>query len=154
LDPLDAIIEAVALHRGWLEDARSKGDASATVRRWTRRMEALQAAAAELRRWRAANRPLAPDAGDLADLPPALLRELSGPRIDPLEEHILAVVRAAGEGGVELNRLLVELYRRFGLVQTRKALNNKAYRMTVKGLIAQVEGRRGAYRLPDGDSGG
>jgi hypothetical protein len=148
MDPLDAIIEAVALHRGWLEDARSKGDAGATVRRWTRRMEALQAAAAELRQWRLANRPLAPDPGDLTDLPPALLKELSGPKIDPLEDQILAVVRAAGQDGVELNRLLVELYRRFGAVQTRKALNNKAYRMTAKGLIDQVEGRRGTYRLP------
>ena len=78
-----------------------------------------------------------------------LAREDDDARLDIVGGEI-----GAGEGGVELNRLLVELYRRFGLVQTRKALNNKAYRMTVKGLIAQVEGRRGAYRLPDGDSGG
>lgn len=148
VDPLDAIIEAVALHRGWLEEARSKGDAGATVRRWTRRMDALQAAAAELKQWRAVNQPLTPDAGDLADLPPALLKELSGPKVDPLEDQILTVVRASGEDGVELNRMLVELYRRFGAVQTRKALNNKAYRMVAKGLIAQIEGRRGTYRLP------
>jgi hypothetical protein len=113
-------------------------------------MEALQAGAAELRQWRAANQPLAPDAGDLSDLPPALVKELSGPKADPLEDQILTVVRAAGAEGVALNRLLVELYRRFGEVQTRKALNNKAYRMAAKGLIDQVEDRRGTYRLrPD-----
>jgi hypothetical protein len=149
VDPLDAITEAVALHAGWLEEARRKGNADATVRRWTLRMQALREAAEELRRLRALHGPVsgAPlDAADLADLPPALIAELSGPKTDALEDQILAIVQAAG-GAVELNRLLVELYRRHGQVHARKAINNKCYRMALKGLIHPVAGQRGAYTL-------
>ncbi len=146
MDPLDAITETIALHAGWLEEARQKGNADGTVRRWTRRMKALQEAADELGRLRALHRPVLRDTGDLGDLPPALLAELSGPRTDPLEDRILALAGAA-EGGIELNRLLIELYRRHGEVHTRKALNNKAYRMVQKGLLRQLDGRRGVYAL-------
>ena len=45
MDPVVAITEAVVLHAGWLEEARLKGNADATVRRWTRRMKALEEAA-------------------------------------------------------------------------------------------------------------
>jgi hypothetical protein len=79
-------------------------------------------------------------------LPPALITQLSGPKTDAFEEQILAIVRAAG-GPVELNRLLVELYRRHGQVHARKALNNKTYRMAQKGLIHQIPGQRGVYTL-------
>ena len=146
MDPLDAINETIALHAGWLEEARQKGNADGTVRRWTRRMKALQEAAGELARLRQLHRPVLRDPGDLDDLPPALLAELTGTRTDALEDQILALVGAA-EGGIELNRLLIELYRRFGQVHTRKALNNKAYRMVQKGLLRQIEGRRGVYTL-------
>jgi hypothetical protein len=146
VDSLDAITEAVALHAGWLEEARQKGNADATVQRWTRRMKALQQATEELQRLRALQRPAAGDAADLSDLPPALLAQLSGARTDPLEEQILAVIRAA-DGAVTLDRLLIALYRRHGQVHARKALNNKAYRMALKGLIHPVSGRRGAYSL-------
>jgi hypothetical protein len=149
MDPVDAITEAVALHAGWLEEARQKGNADATVRRWTRRMQALREAAAELRRLRVLNGPIstAPlGEADLADLPPALITQLSGQKTDAFEEQILAIVRAAG-GPVELNRLLVELYRRHGQVHARKALNNKTYRMAQKGLIHQIPGQRGVYTL-------
>jgi hypothetical protein len=149
MDPLDAITEAVALHAGWLEEARQKGNADATVRRWTHRMQALGEAAVELERLRILHGPVsgAPlEEADLARLPPALIAQLSGPKTDALEDQILAIVRAAG-GPVELDRLLVELYRRQGQVHTRKALNNKAYRMTQKGLLHQVPGQRGAYIL-------
>jgi hypothetical protein len=152
LDPLDAIHEAVALHAGWLEEARLKGNADGTVQRWTRRMHALQQAAQELHAFRA--REAAPqtpaesaDAQDnLSDLPPALLAQLSGPKTDRLEGQILDVLRSVG-GLVELNRLLIELYRRHGDVHERKALNNKAYRMVQKGLIRQAPDRRGVYGL-------
>ena len=147
MDALDAITETVALHAGWLQEARQKGNADATVQRWTRRMKALQQAAEELQRLRALHRPVSDDPVDLADLPPALLAQLSGPKTDALEARILAVVGAAG-GAIALDRLLIELYRRYGQIHTRKGLNNKAYRMVRKGLIHQAADRRGAYSLP------
>ena len=57
------------------------------------------------------------------------------------------MIEGATAGGIELNGLLIELYRRYGDVHERKALNNKAYRMVGKGLIRQVAGRRGVYAL-------
>jgi hypothetical protein len=147
LDALEAITETIALHAGWLEDARKKGNVDGTVRRWTRRMHALQAAARELEALRARLTPTMPEE-DLSDLPPALLAQLSGPKTDTLEDQILAVVAEAG-GSAELNRLLIGLYRKYGAVQERKALNNKAYRMVQKGLLSQIADKRGAYSLPD-----
>jgi hypothetical protein len=147
MDPLEAIDEAVTLCGGWLEDARAKDDA-AMVRWWSRRIDGLKAAAAELAALRASAGPLDPNAGDLNDLPSALLEQLSGRRADPLEDQILQTVRAAGPAGVGLDRLLIELYRRHGEVHERKSLNNKTYRMAGKGLIEQVGGQRGVYRAP------
>ena len=148
MDPLEAIKEAVTLYAGWLEEARVKDDGGATVRWWERRIAALDAAAQELTALRERTAPLNPDPGDLGDLPAALLEQLSGRRTDPLEDQILDAVRAAGDAGLGLDRLLIELYRRHGEVHERKSLNNKAYRMAGKGLIKQVEGQRGVYRLP------
>jgi hypothetical protein len=148
LDPLDAINEAVALHAGWLEEALQKGNTDGTVQRWTRRMHALQDAAKELAALRA-NRETPGGTGepdDMSDLPAALIAQLSGPKTDALEDQVLDVMRSVG-GQVELNRLLIELYRRHGDVHERKALNNKAYRMVQKGLIHQAPDRRGAYSL-------
>ena len=149
MDALEAIAEAIALHVGWLEEARQKGDRGGVYKRWALRLEALQSAAEELRRLRGLHGADRRGAEDMSDLPPALLAQLSGPRTDPLEAQILAVLRAAG-GPVELDRLLIELYRRHGDVHARKALNNKAYRMVNKRLIVQAPDRRGVYSLaPD-----
>ncbi len=147
LDPLEAITETVALHAGWLEDARKKGNVDGTVRRWTRRMHALQAAARELEALRARVAP-AKAHEDLSDLPPALIAQLSGPKTDALEDQVLAVIADSG-GQLELNGLLIGLYRRYGDVHERKALNNKAYRMVQKGLLSQIADQRGAYSLPN-----
>lgn len=143
MEPLDAVSQAIALHAGLLADARKQGDVAAE-RRWARLLEGLQIAAAAL----VSPQPAvtAPSA-DLMDLPPALLAQLSGPKTDELEDRILAIVREC-VGMVDLNRLLIELYRRHGEIHDRKALNNKTYRMVQKGLIQQASDKRGAYSLP------
>ena len=55
-------------------------------------------------------------------------------------------MKAAGPE-IELDRLLIELFRRFGAVHERRFINNKCYRMAQKGLIFPVPGRKGVYTL-------
>src|ERR1043166_5333849 len=80
------------------------------------------------------------DAGDLADLPPELLSELSGSHADPLEAQIMAVLRDCG-GPADLDQLLIGLYRKFETVQKRRFL-----RTSCGGWCARVVFTRPARR--------
>ena len=146
MDPLDAINESIALHAGWLEEAREKQAAGAPIQKWAKRLKALEAAAEELKQLRAWAEPIPAKHGDLSDLPKELVVQLSGAKTDKVETQIYMIVKAA-EDEIELDRILIELYRRHGVVHERKALNNKAYRMVQKGLIFQARGRKGVYRI-------
>jgi hypothetical protein len=83
---------------------------------------------------------------EIEDLPDELLQELSisdGDRIDYL------IVRLIEEGGgvASLDRLLVGLYRATGEVLKRATLTSRIYRMSQKGLIFSVPGRKGVYSI-------
>lgn len=144
LDPLEAIRLARELYSRWVSQADEKGSAPSDVARWKQRVEGLDDAAAELTKLRAWARPIPARYGDLSDLPAELLAQLSGVKTDELEDQIYAAVKASGEE-IELDRLLIELFRRHGDVHERRFLNNKSYRMVQKGLIYQVPGRKGVY---------
>lgn len=88
--------------------------------------------------------PLPSGFDDLADLPEELRAELSFPQADELETQLHAVIVAL-DGTAALDQILVGLYRRFGVVQKRRFLQNKLYRMSGKGLIHSVPKRRGVY---------
>lgn len=90
--------------------------------------------------------PIPKSLGDISDLPEALLRELSGTKTDELEDQILTVMRACGSV-VNLDQMLVGLYRKFDVVQTRRYLQNKLYRMWKKELVHSVPGQRASYSL-------
>ena len=82
----------------------------------------------------------------LSDLPAELLSELSASQVDVLERQILAVLEALGGGG-DLDEILIGLYRKFGVVQKRRFLQNKLWRMVRKGLTKKPKGARGLFRL-------
>jgi hypothetical protein len=146
MDALDAIAESIALHAGWLEEAREKNAPGAPIQSWARRIKALEKAAEELKQLRAWAEPIPAKHGDLSDLPRELIAQLSGAKTDKVETQIYMIVKAADDE-IELDRILIELYRRHGVVYERKALNNKAYRMVQKGLIHQAHGRKGVYSI-------
>ena len=77
---------------------------------------------------------------DLSGLPAELIAELSVGRTDELEQQILAVLRERGEG-VALDDILVGLYRRFGVIQTRRRIQSRLYRMRDKELV-RIERKR------------
>ncbi|MBV9989900.1 MAG: hypothetical protein JOZ72_01290 [Alphaproteobacteria bacterium] len=89
-------------------------------------------------------RPL--DADDLSDLPPELVAELSTPQVDLLERQIANVLEALGGAG-DLDQILIGLYRRFQVVQKRRFLQNKLWRMVRKGLVLKTKSVRGVFRL-------
>lgn len=84
---------------------------------------------------------LPPDLGNVHDLPPELLEELSIAKSDELEDHLVTVINAYG-GEANLDQILVGLYRKFKVSQKRRFIQNKLYRMS---MVWSVEGKKGVY---------
>jgi len=89
-------------------------------------------------------KPLPGRLGDISDLPPELLAELSAPRGDELENQIMVVLQAYG-GTADLDQILVGLYRKFKVVQKRRFLQNKVWRMCQKTMLWSIRGKKGVY---------
>ena len=89
-------------------------------------------------------KPLPSRLGDLSDLPPELLAELSTPRGDEMENQIMVVLQAYG-GTADLDQILVGLYRKFKVVQKRRFLQNKVWRMCQKSMLWSIRGKKGVY---------
>lgn len=81
------------------------------------------------------------DLGNVHDLPPELLEELSVAKTDELEDQLVTVIRAYGDEAT-LDQILVGLYRKFEVKQKRRFLQNKLYRMDT---VWTVDGRKGVY---------
>jgi len=94
--------------------------------------------------------PLSSRLGDLSDLPPELLEELSAPRGDDLEYQIVDVVQAYG-GTADLDQILVGLFRKFEVVQKRRYLQNKIWRMSQKEMLWSIKGKKGVYTIREPD---
>ena len=103
--------------------------------------EALDAAADHLVALEGLTSALPPDLGNIHDLPQELLEELSVSKTDELEDQIVTVINAYG-GEASLDQILVGLYRKFRVVQKRRFMQNKLYRMP---MVWSVDGRKGVY---------
>lgn len=149
-DPVESVNEIARLFTKWAADRRANGDVSVAIKHEQRAdtLQTLLDEVRELRRWKM---PVPASYGDISDLPDELLAQLSGTKTDELEDQIYAVVKAAG-AEIELDRLLIELFRRGGNVYERRFINNKCYRMAQKGLIFQVPGRKGVYTVQKPDA--
>jgi hypothetical protein len=93
-------------------------------------------------------KPLPTRLGDLSDLPSELVAELSVPRTDELENQILVVIQAYG-GTADLDQILVGLYRRFKVIQKRRFLQNKVWRICQKDMLWSIRGKKGVYTLKE-----
>lgn len=83
---------------------------------------------------------------DTSDLPPELLKELSAGHADKLEGQIVEVMKAQG-GSADLDQLLIGLYRKSHVVQKRRFLQNKLWRMVRKGVLRKNREDRGTFFL-------
>ena len=80
------------------------------------------------------------------DLPPALVKELRHRQPDQLEGQIVAVL-AACRGSADLDQILIGLYRGFGLIEKRRVIQNKLWRLVRKGRIAKASDTRNVFTL-------
>lgn len=81
---------------------------------------------------------------ELDGLPDDLVRELSISDGDRTDYAMLRIIEDAG-GVATLDRILIGLYRQTGEVHKRSSLTSRIYRMSNKGLIFSVPGRKGVY---------
>jgi hypothetical protein len=82
---------------------------------------------------------------DVADLPQELLKELNIPS-DKLETQVIALL-GTGSAPADLDQILIGLYRRFGVIQKRRFLQNKLWRMVNKQQIYKLKDRKGLYAI-------
>ena len=90
---------------------------------------------------------LDPDLGNVHELPPELVAELNVQKADELEDQLVTVLNAYGRSA-SLDQILVGLYRRFKVVQKRRFVQNRLYRMA---MVWAVPGKRGWYTLDEPD---
>lgn len=93
--------------------------------------------------------PLPADYGDISSLPSELIEQLSAARAEPYERELFAIVRTAGQD-IDLDRILIEIYRTTKRIDPRKLVMSRLYKMAQKGIIEAVAGKKGVYRLPKG----
>ncbi len=81
---------------------------------------------------------------ELNGLPPELLEELSISEADKADFEVISVVNEAG-GVLSLDKILIALYRKTGEINKRTQINSRIYRMTQKGTMFPVPGKKGVY---------
>ena len=81
---------------------------------------------------------------EIEGLPEELMRELNVSDADKAEFSIVAVIDDTG-GVATLDRILVALYHQSGQIMKRANLNARLYRMSQKGFIHNVPGKKGVY---------
>lgn len=140
-DALDKV-KALAADQRRLSEKNSD---AAAAKAQAERAEFLESVTNELETARKRLRPIPTSFGDLSDLPEEVIAQLSLTKVDELEQQLRDIV-AAGDGNeVGLDAIIIELYRRHKVIQERRFIMNKLYRMAQKGTITSVEGKKGSY---------
>lgn len=86
----------------------------------------------------------------MTDLPEEIRKQLQATKLDDFESKVVATLRDRFEGVANIDELIVGLYRdhKF-IVDDRRMIANKLYRMCKSGLIESLAKRKGVYRLKD-----
>lgn len=147
---VESVKDAIAKLSAWAEAHRDANRPS-SAERFESLADQLSVIPDELIRLYGLTTALPKDLGNIHDLPPELLNELSVAKTDELEDQLVTVIKAYGDEAT-LDQILVGLFRKFKVSQKRRFIQNKLYRMdTVWG----VPGRKGVYTTteptaPDG----
>lgn len=143
-DHSDAIATVAHILRLNAVSERQAGDAR-KAEEFDSMASTLTRAATELERLRDMVSPLPASIGDVSQYPEKLRLQLSKGKIDGMDEKIIAIINAY-KGEADLDQILVGLYVRFDILQRRRYLQNKLYRLTRLNVVAAVPGRTGTYR--------
>lgn len=84
------------------------------------------------------------DLDDLSDLPSELKNQLKSATISGHAADIVAVLQEFGEP-MEVDQIMIAVYRKSGEVLQRRKLVNQLYRMSKSRLIRSVPKRKGVY---------
>lgn len=145
-DALDSV-KALAAELRRLSQTQEIDDPD-RAKRSQERAEAMESVAHELEAARKRLRPIPTEFGDLSDLPEEVVNQLNLSRVDELEQQMRDIVAAADGAEVGIDQIIIELYRRHKVVQERRFIMNKLYRMGQKGILNSVDGKKGVYYLP------
>ncbi|MGO9446294.1 MAG: hypothetical protein ACLPXB_16170 [Thiobacillaceae bacterium] len=81
---------------------------------------------------------------DLEGLPEELLNELSVSDADKTEFAIVNLINEHG-GILSLDKILIGIYKKTGEIIKRQNMTSRLYRMSQKGLVYSVSGKKGFY---------
>lgn len=149
-DALPAVRKHIETFERWAKTAQDRDDESGH-QVWSGMAAVFATLADDYERLKDATRPVPASYGDLSDLPPSLRAQLAFGKTDELDDQITIIVKAA-DNGADLDTILIELWRRFKVEQTRRFIQNKAYRLAQKGVIHSVAGRKGLYAATPEDA--
>ena len=145
----DALDIVKALGTDYRRSAATAGDEKPDfAKKQVIRADAIASVAQELEAARNRLRPIPTSFGDLSDLPEEVMAQLSLTKVDELEQQLRDIVAAADGSEIGLDAIIIELYRRHKVIQERRFIMNKLYRMGQKGTINSVEGKKGIYTVP------
>lgn len=140
---VDELKSLAALYKQAAIDARKKGNDS-RADTLEKRARVLDDAVIELKRLYRLTTALPKDMGDIFDLPSELVQELSITKGDSLEDKLITVINSYG-GTANLDQILVGLYKKYGIIQKRRYIQNKLYRMAKAGMVHSIKGKKGIY---------
>jgi hypothetical protein len=140
-DHLESVKEVARNYRSWAPQQTDAARRLAIIETANQ----LDAAAAEIVRLRASVAPLPTRLGDLSDIPQELRSELSGIELDELEGQLVAVINSYEGKTADLNQILVGLFRKFKVVQKRRLIQQRLWRMQGDGLAWAVPKKKGVY---------
>lgn len=144
VESVNSVIEKL---RAWAA-AHRDADREANAERFESLADELSGVPDELLRLYGLTSSLPADLGNVHDLPPELLEELSVAKADELEDQLATVIRAYGDEA-SLDQILVGLWRKFKVSQKRRFIQNKLYRMDT---VWSVSGRKGVYTTTEPDA--
>jgi len=140
-DSIQIVNGIVSNLKRWVDNNLEHPD---LVRR-TEELVALSGLLKEIEEYRARETPIDPELGDLSDLPPELVKELNLNAPSELEQRIIAIIKKADDKKANINTILVELFKRHNVVQKRRNMQNKLWRMMDQKQIWGVDGEKGVY---------
>lgn len=83
--------------------------------------------------------------GDLSDIPDELKAELNVPKPDELDNQIATLINTSAGRTATIDQILIGLWRKFGVVQKRRFLQGRLYRMIKNDMLWSVPDRKGTY---------
>ena len=146
VENVNSVVEKL---RAWAT-AHRDANRPENAQRFEELIEELAAVPDELVRLYGLTSALPADLGNVHDLPPELLEELSVAKADELEDQLVTVIRAYGDEA-SLDQILVGLWRKFKVSQKRRFLQNKLYRMDT---VWSVSGCKGVYTTTEPSESG